>query len=184
MRPFYWNDSKESFTQSEVRALLTQQHDYFVNETDGKVQEELTKLASEKESLSTENQTLKDSVQLLTDEKKELSTQVDGFKERLAPIEKEAKANTAKELLEGKVLGGAEVDAYELLNLEGYEEAENKEEFLSGKLEELFTSKPYLKVVVEEEVKPTPPNDEVIITPEGGDDETHTAEGIGWGFNR
>lgn len=146
MRPFSFAN-KETYNYQDVVQLLEDQKRGLVSYFDKEVITKLDELASEQESLTSKNTELEDSVKALTEEKEKLETNVDTLSSELTPFKEQSKKVTAIELLKGKVVEGAELDAFDSLNLEGFDEVEEdkKEEFVNNALNGLFETKKYFK---------------------------------------
>lgn len=99
--------------------------------------------------LKSENEGAKTQLNELTEKVKTLETENAELNDDLAPMKEAKIKELAVSTLEGKVLKGAEVDAYNAIDWTQLEDESKKEEFVSKQLETLFENKSYLKPMVE-----------------------------------
>lgn len=151
MRNFSIGTPKENYTFDEVQRYLEDQKKGLVSYFDGEVSAELEKLASDKKSLTTEYEALDASFKKLNEEKEGLGKSVEALQTELKPFKENSKAEKAKTILKGKVALGAEVDAFNLLDLSKLEEIEEEkqEQFINESVAKLLEEKSYLKPTVD-----------------------------------
>lgn len=167
MRRFSIGTPKESYTFSEVQSFLEDQKRGIQSYLEKPIATEYERLASENSSLTQKHEEVSKQLETISNENKELSTKAETLEKSLEPFKKQATNEKAIKLLSGKVVKGAELDAYNLLNHDELKDiAEDKlGSVVETQLNALFESKGYLKPIVEKAEKA----EKILSLNEGGE---------------
>lgn len=145
---------KDAFTVDDVYAIEEQLRNKLAVEIDKAVQKEIANISGKAETNANKLTELNTLIETLRNEKAALEGKVTSYEKELEPVRLQKTQETAKSILGGLVVEGAEIDVYNTLSqkLQGeeFEKAEDKKAFVTPMLEEIFATKPYFKPVVAE----------------------------------